>query len=87
MAPLPRTVTVMEVGPRDGLQNEAVRISTEDKIAFVNRLSASGLREIEVSSFVSPKWIPQLDDARDQPNDGWDNHQIPKSGEQTVGGR
>ena len=63
MAPIPRTVTVMEVGPRDGLQNEAARISTQDKIAFVDRLSASGLCEIEVSAFVSPKWIPQLDDA------------------------
>jgi len=56
-------VTVVEVGPRDGLQNEAARISTPDKIAFVNRLSLGGLHEIEVSAFVSPKWIPQLDDA------------------------
>jgi len=54
---------VVEVGPRDGLQNEAARISTADKIAFVNRLSLAGLREIEVSAFVSPTWIPQLDDA------------------------
>ncbi len=63
MASLPGTVTVMEVGPRDGLQNEAARISTDAKIAFVDRLSAAGLRHIEVSAFVSPKWIPQLDDA------------------------
>lgn len=63
MATLPKTVTVVEVGPRDGLQNEAARISTTDKIAFVDRLSLAGLREIEVSAFVSPKWIPQLDDA------------------------
>jgi len=61
--PLPLAVTVVEVGPRDGLQNEAARISTADKIAFVDRLSASGLREIEVSAFVSARWIPQLEDA------------------------
>ena len=63
MPPLPAAVTVVEVGPRDGLQNEAAHISTADKIAFVDRLSASGLREIEVSAFVSLKWIPQLADA------------------------
>ncbi len=65
MATLPQAVTLVEVGPRDGLQNEAARISTTDKIAFVDRLSLGGLREIEVSAFVSPKWIPQLDDAED----------------------
>ncbi len=65
MATLPQAVTVVEVGPRDGLQNEAARISTADKIAFVDRLSLGGLREIEVSAFVSPKWIPQLNDAED----------------------
>lgn len=63
MPTLPTAVTVVEVGPRDGLQNEAARIGTNDKIAFVDRLSASGLREIEVSAFVSPTWIPQLSDA------------------------
>lgn len=62
---LPDRVTVVEVGPRDGLQNEAASIPTEEKIAFVDRLTASGLREIEVSAFVSPKWIPQLADAED----------------------
>ena len=56
-------ITVVEVGPRDGLQNEAARISTPDKIAFVDRLSAAGLRDIEVSAFVSPTWVPQLADA------------------------
>jgi hydroxymethylglutaryl-CoA lyase len=60
-----RSVIVVEVGPRDGLQNEAVEISTADKIAFVNRLSASGLSAIEVSAFVSPKWVPQMRDAAD----------------------
>lgn len=63
MPTLPAAVTVVEVGPRDGLQNESAHIPTADKIAFVDRLSASGLREIEVSAFVSPKWIPQLADA------------------------
>lgn len=65
MATLPTAVTVVEVGPRDGLQNESARISTADKIAFIDRLTAAGLREIEVSAFVSPKWIPQLDDAEE----------------------
>ncbi len=56
-------ITVYEVGPRDGLQNEAARIPTEDKIRLVDLLSATGLRRIEVTSFVSPKWVPQLADA------------------------
>ena len=55
--------TVVEVGPRDGLQNERVSISTADKIAFVDRLSAARLPVIEVSAFVSPKWVPQMADA------------------------
>ena len=59
----PSHVTVVEVGPRDGLQNESGTISTPDKIAFVDLLSASGLRIIEASAFVSPKWIPQMADA------------------------
>jgi hydroxymethylglutaryl-CoA lyase len=56
-------VTVVEVGPRDGLQNERVSITTADKIEFVNRLSAAGVGVIEVSAFVSPKWVPQMADA------------------------
>jgi len=59
----PVPLTVVEVGPRDGLQNESARVSTADKIAFVDRLSASGLPVIEVSAFVSPKWVPQMADA------------------------
>jgi len=59
----PVPLTVVEVGPRDGLQNEAARVSTADKIAFVDQLSASGLPVIEVSAFVSPKWVPQMADA------------------------
>ena len=57
------SVTLFEVGPRDGLQNEKAQIATSDKIALVNLLSAAGLRKIEVSSFVSPKWVPQMADA------------------------
>jgi hydroxymethylglutaryl-CoA lyase len=57
------TVTIVEVGPRDGLQNEAAAIPTSDKIAFVDRLSAAGHKVIEVSAFVSPKWVPQMADA------------------------
>lgn len=58
-----KRITVVEVGPRDGLQNEHVVIPTADKIEFVNRLSAAGLRVIEVSAFVSPNWVPQMADA------------------------
>ncbi|MCP4443868.1 MAG: hydroxymethylglutaryl-CoA lyase [Myxococcales bacterium] len=62
---LPERVTVYEVGPRDGLQNEANLVPTEDKVAFVNALAKTGLSRIEITSFVSPKWIPQLADARE----------------------
>ena len=56
-------IRIVEVGPRDGLQNQAELVPTEVKIAFVDALSTCGFDEIEVSSFVSPKWIPQLADA------------------------
>ena len=59
----PLRVTIVEVGPRDGLQNESARIATEDKIGLVDRLSAASLPVIEVSAFVSPKWVPQMADA------------------------
>jgi hydroxymethylglutaryl-CoA lyase len=62
---MPRHVRVVEVGPRDGLQNEKAIIATADKIALIDRLSATGLRSIEATSFVSPKWVPQLADAAD----------------------
>ena len=62
---LPKKVTIKEVGPRDGLQNEKQIIPTADKITWIDSLSDSGLSYIEVSSFVSPKWIPQLSDAED----------------------
>jgi len=60
---LPDSVRITEVGPRDGLQNERSVVSVDDKVAFIDRLSESGVTEIEVSSFVSPKWVPQLADA------------------------
>jgi len=56
-------ILVYEVGPRDGLQNEAAQISTQDKIAFVDRLSRAGLPVVEATAFVSPKWVPQMADA------------------------
>ena len=57
---LPRRVTVVEVGPRDGLQNEKVPLSIEDRVAFCDRLVAAGLPVVEVGAFVSPKWVPQM---------------------------
>ena len=56
-------VTVVEVGPRDGLQNEAAPISTADKVQFIDRLSEAMMPVIEVSAFVSPKWVPQMADS------------------------
>ena len=57
---LPRHVTVVEVGPRDGLQNESASLSIEDRVAFCDRLIAAGLPVVEVGAFVSPKWVPQM---------------------------
>ncbi len=62
---LPSHVSIVEVGPRDGLQNEAAVIATADKIAFVDALARAGHRVIEVSAFVSRKWVPQMSDAAD----------------------
>ncbi len=61
--PLPSRVTIVEVGPRDGLQNEAARIPTAAKIAFVDALTDAGLPVIEATAFVSPHWVPQMGDA------------------------
>ena len=58
-----RHVTIVEVGPRDGLQNESAVVSTADKVTFVDKLSAAGLPVIEVSAFVNPKRVPQMSDA------------------------
>src|SRR5215475_15551726 len=60
---LPAQVTVYEVGPRDGLQNESRNVPTADKIRFIDALVAAGIRSLEITSFVSPKWIPQLADS------------------------
>jgi hydroxymethylglutaryl-CoA lyase len=60
---LPEKVEIVEVGPRDGLQNEEVQISTDNKITLINKLSDSGLNTIEVTAFVHPKWSPQLADS------------------------
>lgn len=59
-ATLPTKVKIVEVGPRDGLQNEKVPVSAEDKIALINLLSDAGVSYIESGSFVSPKWVPQM---------------------------
>ncbi|HET7761003.1 MAG TPA: hydroxymethylglutaryl-CoA lyase [Phycicoccus sp.] len=62
---LPRQVTVYEVGPRDGLQNESAVVAAEVKAEFVRRLAAAGLGTIETTSFVDPRWVPQLADAEE----------------------
>ncbi|MHC5108305.1 MAG: hydroxymethylglutaryl-CoA lyase [Planctomycetota bacterium] len=62
---LPKLVNVVEVGPRDGLQNDPRSIPTETKVAFINALADAGLSQIEATSFVNPKAIPQLADAMD----------------------
>ena len=60
---LPDAVTIYEVGPRDGLQNEAAIVPLADKTEFITRLIAAGLPIVEATSFVHPKWVPQLADA------------------------
>ncbi|MCE9667728.1 hydroxymethylglutaryl-CoA lyase [Myxococcus stipitatus] len=59
------TVRIVEVGPRDGLQNEAVLLPTRKKVELIDRLADAGLREIEATSFVSPQWVPQMADHSD----------------------
>ncbi|XP_064382641.1 hydroxymethylglutaryl-CoA lyase, mitochondrial-like [Halichondria panicea] len=59
---LPQSVKIVEVGPRDGLQNEKVSVPTETKVTLINKLSQTGLKVIEATSFVSPKWVPQMSD-------------------------
>jgi hydroxymethylglutaryl-CoA lyase len=63
MAQWPKQISITEVGPRDGLQNQSVPISTEKKIELIDALSQTGIKTIEASAFVHPKWIPQLLDA------------------------
>lgn len=63
--PLPSRVTVVEVGPRDGLQNEQAVVPTEAKAGFIGKLADAGLRAIEAGAFVSPVWVPQMADTAD----------------------
>jgi hydroxymethylglutaryl-CoA lyase len=62
MSRLPSRVTLVDVGPRDGLQNEKQPVDAAVKVELVHRLQAAGLKDIEVTSFVSPKWVPQMAD-------------------------
>ena len=57
---VPASVKIVEVGPRDGLQNEKGQVPTEVKLEFISKLAKSGLKYIEATSFVSPKWVPQV---------------------------
>ena len=63
MEGLPEQVSIVEVGPRDGLQNEKASVSTAVKVEFIERLAGAGLKVVEATSFVNPKWVPQLADA------------------------
>lgn len=65
MFSLPKKATIIEVGPRDGLQNEKLQVETEDKLTFIKALQKAGIQEMELSSFVSPKWVPQMADAKE----------------------
>ena len=62
---LPNNVTIIEVGPRDGLQNDKNYVDTQHKLAFIQALQGAGITEMELTSFVSPKWVPQMADAKD----------------------
>ncbi|WKA53424.1 hydroxymethylglutaryl-CoA lyase [Planococcus shixiaomingii] len=65
MFSLPNKATIIEVGPRDGLQNEGKLVSTENKLEFIEALQGAGIEEMELTSFVSPKWVPQMADANE----------------------
>jgi hydroxymethylglutaryl-CoA lyase len=65
MMNLPKEVTIIEVGPRDGLQNDKSIVPTDIKIQFIQALKQAGIKEMELTSFVSPKWVPQMQDAMD----------------------
>ncbi len=78
MFSLPNNVTIIEVGPRDGLQNEKNLVSTEKKLEFIHALQTSGINEMEITSFVSPKWVPQMADASEIVN------QVSPQGRQIV---
>lgn len=78
MFSLPNNVTIIEVGPRDGLQNEKKQVSTETKLEFIHGLQQAGIQEMEITSFVSPKWVPQMADSTDIVQ------QVSKNGRQFV---
>jgi len=65
MSSLPTKVRIVEVGPRDGLQNEKVLVPTSVKVEFISRLASAGLTHVEATSFVSPKWVPQMSDHKE----------------------
>lgn len=65
MATYPKSIRIVDVSPRDGLQNIKQNVSTADKVGLINRLQHAGVNNIEVASFVSPKWVPQMADAVD----------------------
>ncbi|CAM3873289.1 hydroxymethylglutaryl-CoA lyase [Mesobacillus zeae] len=71
---LPKKVTIIEVGPRDGLQNEKSFVPTEVKKDFIFKLKMAGVKEMELTSFVSPKWVPQMKDAGEIAADCLDEH-------------
>jgi hydroxymethylglutaryl-CoA lyase len=74
MLTLPKKVTIIEVGPRDGLQNEKLFVPTDIKKQFIAGLRKAGLREMELTSFVSPKWVPQMSDAAEIVSDCLDGN-------------
>lgn len=78
MFSLPNNVTIIEVGPRDGLQNDKNEVLTENKLAFIHALQKSGIQEMEITSFVSPKWVPQMADSAEIVN------KVLKKGRQIV---
>lgn len=78
MFSLPNKVTIIEVGPRDGLQNEKNEVPTEIKLSFIEKLQQAGIEEMEITSFVSPKWVPQMKDANEVVT------QVKKMGRQLV---
>lgn len=79
LAKVPRRVDVYEVGPRDGLQNEARTLSAAEKVKLIEALEAAGEKRIEVTSFVSPKWIPQLADAEEVMKALWPAPEVHRS--------
>jgi len=73
---LPSRVKIVEVSPRDGLQNEKEFVPTDIKVELVDRLSAAGFPNVEAASFVSPKWVPQMADGADGPHPAPPRHHL-----------